>query len=287
MGVKVVPFILFALAGECLSLTPHQKQVNDVLFKMSDKLIDIEKKLTSIEERVHVLENSLTTPQENKPTNLEDAMRQLSIGDSKSYYRSLAGEKECEDKQCGDRCGDLNLKTDFYCQRDGSCQPGRGPCPKSIGGVYRSMGGLPDPSSRLSDLKKVFARVDTDRDLCVTLKELKDRVLPNISDIDQMQQMDNRFKEMDSDKDECIKLNEAIDWMQQNEQTITANHARHTSNQTLNSGPSSMVGSRSWKCLQEWDYCLGPIPGIALCCSHFCLGFICVDINKSNKWSLK
>merc|ERR1719290_554541 len=61
-------------------------------------------------------------------------MRQLTTS-----YRSLAGEKECEDKQCGDRCGDLNLKTDFYCQRDGSCQPGLGIC-----GGYRSMGGLPD-----------------------------------------------------------------------------------------------------------------------------------------------
>jgi len=157
MGVKVVPFILFALAGECLSLNPHQKQVNDVLFKMSDKLIDIEKKLTSIEERVHVLENSLTKPQENKPTNLEDAMRNLGIG--ANFYRSFAGEKECEDKQCGDRCGDLNLKTDFYCQRDGSCQPGLGICHRSADAdsdsdsdsdftsgtkSYRSMGGLPD-----------------------------------------------------------------------------------------------------------------------------------------------
>jgi len=277
MGVKVVPFILFALAGECLSmLTPHQKQVNDVLFKMSDKLIDIEKKLTSIEERVHVLENSLTKPQENMPTNLEDAMRQLSIG-GKNYYRSFAGEKECEDKQCGDRCGDLNLKTDFYCQRDGSCQPGRRPCPKSIGGVYRSMGGLPDPSSRLSDLKKVFARVDTDRDLCVTLKELKDRVLPNISDIDQMQQMDNRFKEMDSDKDECLELNEAIDWMQQNEQTITANHAKK-SHPPYNCLERSCL-KRSKICRKQGQYCGFPyyLQGI-WCCSgwYYCWAAICV-----------
>jgi len=91
MGVKVVPFILFALAGECLSLTLHQKQVDDVLEKMYHKISEIDEKLSKIENRVTELENSQTKPKENKPTNLEDAMRQLS--GSHSYrshsYRSL------------------------------------------------------------------------------------------------------------------------------------------------------------------------------------------------------
>jgi len=89
MGVKVVSFILFALVGECLSLTEHEEQVNDVLFKMSDKLTGIDEKLSSIEERVHVLENSQTKSKENKPTNLEDAMRNLKNLKSGSPFRSL------------------------------------------------------------------------------------------------------------------------------------------------------------------------------------------------------
>jgi len=80
MGVKVVPLILFALAGECLSLTEQEKQVEDVLFKMTDKLIGIEKKLSNLEDRVSVLENSETNPKENKQTNLEDAMENLRAG---------------------------------------------------------------------------------------------------------------------------------------------------------------------------------------------------------------
>merc|ERR1712168_1217106 len=89
MGVKVVPFILFALAGECLSLTERQKQVDDVLFKMSDKLIGIEKKLSSIEDRISVLENSQTKPKENKQTNLEDSMKNLRSG---GVYRNMDTE---------------------------------------------------------------------------------------------------------------------------------------------------------------------------------------------------
>merc|ERR1711970_1332357 len=95
MGVKVVPFILFALAGECLCQTEHQKQVNDVLFKMSDKLIGIEKKLSSIEDRISVLENSQTKPKENKQTNLEDAMKNLRYG---GFYRSMDQPESIIDK---------------------------------------------------------------------------------------------------------------------------------------------------------------------------------------------
>merc|ERR1711970_59598 len=95
MGVKVVPFILFALAGECLCQTEHQKQVNDVLFKMSDKLIGIEKKLSSIEDRISVLENSQTKPKENKQTNLEDAMKNLHSG---GVYRNMDQPESIIDK---------------------------------------------------------------------------------------------------------------------------------------------------------------------------------------------
>jgi len=59
MGVKVVPFILFVLAGECLSsLTEHQQQVQDVLEKMYHKITGIDEKLSKIEDRVTELENS-------------------------------------------------------------------------------------------------------------------------------------------------------------------------------------------------------------------------------------
>jgi len=86
MGVKVVPFILFVLAGECLSsLTEHQQQVQDVLEKMYHKITGIDEKLSKIEKRVTDLENSQTTPMENKPTNLENAMIHL----GEQSYRSL------------------------------------------------------------------------------------------------------------------------------------------------------------------------------------------------------
>jgi len=133
MGVKVVPFILFALAGECLSLTLHQKQVDDVLEKMYHKISEIDEKLSKIENRVTELENSQTKPKENKPTNLEDAMRNL-----QKSYRSMneVGDKECADKECGYQCGtsDELLK---FCQFDGSCKPSVPRCQKS----YRNMVG--------------------------------------------------------------------------------------------------------------------------------------------------
>jgi len=133
MGVKVVPFILFALAGECLSLTLHQKQVDDVLEKMYHKISEIDEKLSKIENRVTELENSQTKPKENKPTNLEDAMRNLHHS-----YRSMneVGDKECADKECGYQCGtsDELLK---FCQFDGSCKPSVPRCQKP----YRNMVG--------------------------------------------------------------------------------------------------------------------------------------------------
>merc|ERR1719369_2074776 len=82
---KVVPFILFVLAGECLSLTEHEEQVQDVLEKMYHKITGIDEKLSKIEKRVTDLENSQTTPMENKPTNLENAMIHL----GEQSYRSL------------------------------------------------------------------------------------------------------------------------------------------------------------------------------------------------------
>jgi len=101
---KVVPFILFVLAGECLSLTEHEEQVQDVLEKMYHKITGIDEKLSKIEKRVTDLENSQTTPMENKPTNLENAMRNPHPG---SFYRSLDQDLQaCQDDEPNNICYD-------------------------------------------------------------------------------------------------------------------------------------------------------------------------------------
>jgi len=133
MGVKVVPFILFVLAGECLSsLTEHQQQVQDVLEKMYHKITGIDEKLSKIEKRVTDLENSHTTPMENKPTNLENAMRNLG-GSGRYSYRSL-DTMFCGLKKCGEQCtvksatneikpGVIRYKIKHgLCNDDGSCK---------------------------------------------------------------------------------------------------------------------------------------------------------------------
>jgi len=124
MGVKVVPFILFALAGECLSLTKHQKQVDDVLEKMYHKISGIDEKLSKIENRVTELENSQTKPKENKPTNLEDAMRTLGMHSYRSLDEGSPDSKNktvklcfnhtqlCNDEDLPDQCRTYNTLTD-------------------------------------------------------------------------------------------------------------------------------------------------------------------------------
>jgi len=124
MGVKVVPFILFALAGECLSLTLHQKQVDDVLEKMYHKISEIDEKLSKIENRVTELENSQTKPKENKPTNLEDAMRTLGMHSYRSLDEGSPDSKNktvklcfnhtqlCNDEDLPDQCRTYNTLTD-------------------------------------------------------------------------------------------------------------------------------------------------------------------------------
>merc|ERR1719209_1484924 len=124
MGVKVVPFILFALAGECLCLTLHQKQVDDVLEKMYHKISEIDEKLSKIENRVTELENSQTKPKENKPTNLEDAMRTLGMHSYRSLDEGSPDSKNktvklcfnhtqlCNDEDLPDQCRTYNTLTD-------------------------------------------------------------------------------------------------------------------------------------------------------------------------------
>jgi len=61
MVVKVVTFIIFVLAGECLSLPDERDhQVDMLLEKIYEEIIGFEKRLTSIDKRVSRLENSQT-----------------------------------------------------------------------------------------------------------------------------------------------------------------------------------------------------------------------------------
>jgi len=122
MDVKVVPFILFALAWECLSLLDespinsqkHDHQVLMVLEKIFDKITSFCKRLSSIDKRAFMLEKS-QTPMETNAT----AYRSLQQTASKFKEYTMVSKKHCED----DKYGSYSTlgQAHFACEADNNC----------------------------------------------------------------------------------------------------------------------------------------------------------------------